>query len=196
MTNERGFDFWLVIDVEATTSDDGSLPRHEMEIIEVGAVLVDATSLEAVEEFQSFVSPMRHPKLTKFCARLTGITDAMLAGAPRFPAMLGALGERIVWPRQGRLRFASWGDYDEKQWRQDCAFHQVPYAMPPHENWKRMFSAAQGLKKKLGMAEALALCELPLEGTQHRGIDDARNIAKLAPWVLGTRRASFGTCAS
>jgi inhibitor of KinA sporulation pathway (predicted exonuclease) len=127
MTTEKQFDFWLVIDVEATTNDDKSLPRHEMEIIEVGGVLVDATSLEAVDEFQSFVSPMRHPRLTKFCSRLTGITDAMLAGAPGFPAMLGVLGERMLWPRRGRLRFASWGDYDEKQWRQDCAFHDVPY---------------------------------------------------------------------
>ena len=34
------------------------------------------------------------------------------------------------------------------------------------------------------MAKALQLVDLPLEGTHHRGIDDARNIAKLLPYML------------
>jgi len=50
-----------------------------------------------------------------------------------------------------------------------------------------MFSEKQGLKKKQGMAGALKLCGLPLEGTHHRGIDDARNIARMLPWIVGDK---------
>jgi inhibitor of KinA sporulation pathway (predicted exonuclease) len=62
---------YLVIDVEATCDDAGAVPGPEMEIIEVGAVFVDGASLEAVEEFQSFVRPVRHPRLTALCTPLT-----------------------------------------------------------------------------------------------------------------------------
>lgn len=34
------------------------------------------------------------------------------------------------------------------------------------------------------MKEALRFMSLPLEGRHHRGIDDARNIARLAVWIL------------
>jgi inhibitor of KinA sporulation pathway (predicted exonuclease) len=37
----------------------------------------------------------------------------------------------------------------------------------------------------MGMAAALRRCHLPLHGTLHRGIDDARNIARLLPFVVG-----------
>jgi inhibitor of KinA sporulation pathway (predicted exonuclease) len=40
------------------------------------------------------------------------------------------------------------------------------------------------------MAEALRQVSLPLVGTHHRGIDDARNIARLLDWLV--RRAGVG----
>jgi inhibitor of KinA sporulation pathway (predicted exonuclease) len=61
--------FYLVIDLEATTSDDGSLPPDEMETIEIGAVLADARTLAVVDEFQSFVRPVRRPRLLPFPLR-------------------------------------------------------------------------------------------------------------------------------
>jgi hypothetical protein len=34
----------------------------------------------------------------------------------------------------------------------------------------------------------LKLCGLRLEGARYRGIDDARNIARMLPWIVGERR--------
>lgn len=45
-----------------------------------------------------------------------------------------------------------------------------------------MFTEAHGLRKRPGMARALEIAGLPLEGRHHRGEDDAWNIAAL---VLG-----------
>ena len=44
------------------------------------------------------------------------------------------------------------------------------------------------IQERYGMAKALQLVGLPLEGTHHRGIDDARNIAKLLPYILGEKQ--------
>ncbi len=181
MTDPR---FYLVVDLEATTSDDGSLPSEQMETIEIGAVVVNAATLEPVDEYQSFVRPVRHPELLPFCTRLTSITQAMVDAAPPFPDAFAALQAKLA----GRypVLFASWGRYDRLQLQRDCILHRIPFHLAPHWNVKRAFSEAQARpRKKLGMAEALKHCGLPLEGTHHRGIDDARNIARLLPWSLG-----------
>jgi inhibitor of KinA sporulation pathway (predicted exonuclease) len=183
MTDPR---FYLVIDLEATTSDDGSLPPEQMETIEIGAVLADARTLAPVDEFQSFVRPVRRPSLHPFVTKLTGITQAMVDGAPLFPEAFGALRARLIDHRHP-LIFASWGRYDRIQFERDCGLHGIANNMPAHVNLKTMFSEKQGLKKKQGMAQALKLCGLPLEGTHHRGIDDARNIARMLPWIVGPK---------
>jgi inhibitor of KinA sporulation pathway (predicted exonuclease) len=181
--------FYLVIDLEATTSDDGSLPPEQMETIEIGAVLADAGTLAPVDEFQSFVCPIRRPRLHPFVTQLTGITQVMVDCAPRFPEAFAALRARLI-DRRHPLLFCSWGRYDRLQFERDCVLHGVPNNMPEHLNLKTTFSEVQHLKKKLGMAEALKLCGLTLEGTHHRGIDDARNIARMLPWIVGRDRVA------
>jgi len=34
------------------------------------------------------------------------------------------------------------------------------------------------------MSGALEMLNMPLEGTHHRGVDDAKNIAKILRWIL------------
>jgi inhibitor of KinA sporulation pathway (predicted exonuclease) len=179
----------VVIDLEATTSDDGTLPREEMETIEIGAVLVEVAGLAVQAEFQCFVAPVRHPKLLPFCTALTGISQDMLEGAPSFPQAMAALfdamplGEPdVVW--------GSWGKFDDTQLRRDCEWHGMDYPMPKHVNLKAFFRASGGRRMPMGMAEALRRCGLELEGAHHRALDDARNITRLLPRVL--RRTSDG----
>ena len=182
----------LVIDLEATCSDDRAIPPDQMETIEIGAVLVRLATFEVEDEFQAFVRPIRHPTLLPFCTQLTGITQGMVDEAPTFPEAFALLRKRLVAGRAG-LVWASWGRYDHRQLAQDCALHRVPCHLPPHFNLKTTFSETQGLRKKQGMAGALALCGLKLEGAHHRGIDDARNIAKMLPWIVGVRRITRAT---
>ncbi len=175
---------YLVVDLEATCDDRGAVPREEMEIIEIGAVMVDVEGLDAVDEFQAFVRPSRHPTLTDFCRELTTIQQAEVDAADPFPEVLACF---AAWAETyAPYRLASWGDYDRKQFHQDCAHHRLPYPLgKEHMNIKAEFSRALGTKKRFGMAAALRRAGLPLRGTHHRGIDDARNIARLLPLALG-----------
>jgi len=173
---------YVVIDLEATCDRRG-FPRDSMEIIEIGAVLVDGASLAPVSEFQTFVRSVVRPRLTAFCTELTSIQQADVDAVPRFPEALAAL---TAWMPQPHV-FASWGAYDRNQFAQDARRHTVALPFGEHLNVKAAFARATG-NRPMGMKRALRVAGLPLDGTHHRGIDDARNIAKLLPFALGKKR--------
>lgn len=178
----RMHDFFLVIDLEATCDENHRIPRAETEIIEIGAVLVDAGSLAPVDEHQTFVRPVRHRILTPFCTQLTSIRQEDVADAPLFTEAIAGLGR---WLAGRRALFCSWGEYDKNQLGREAQVNGVrlPFGAE-HLNVKRRFSEALGETKGYGMGSALRRVGLPLVGTHHRGIDDARNIARLLRWVL------------
>ncbi|MEZ4433887.1 MAG: 3'-5' exonuclease [bacterium] len=181
---------YLVIDVEATCDDHGAVPREEMEIIEIGAVYVDGRRFTITGEYQTFIRPVRHPTLTPFCTGLTSITQAEVDAAPGFVQAITAL-RAFIDAHRGRGRpplFSSWGGYDRNQFKQDAAFHRVELPFGgEHLNLKRAFTEALKSRKNFGMAGALKRLDIPLDGTHHRGIDDARNIAKILPYAIGAR---------
>ena len=175
---------YLVVDLEATCDNGGLVPRREMEIIEIGAVLVDGKTMEATREFQTFVRPVRHPRLTPFCTELTSITQDDVADAPGFVDAIAGLTDFIG---SDAPLFSSWGNYDDGQFKQDAQFHGAPLPFGGrHFNIKAAFSEHLNTRKRFGMSAALKRLGLPLHGTHHRGIDDARNIARILPYVVRT----------
>ena len=146
-------------------------------------MLVDAETLSSVDEFQTFVRPHRHPTLTPFCTQLTTITQAQVGSAPPFPVAIGKLAAAM----RGRdFLFCSWGDYDRTQFDRDARRHDLRLPLGrDHWNLKQAFRELSGDDKKLGTAQALDRVGLVHEGVAHRGIDDARNIARLLPYILG-----------
>ncbi|MCI1014229.1 MULTISPECIES: exonuclease domain-containing protein [Herbaspirillum] len=175
----------LVVDLEATCSDDGSIPPEEMEIIEIGACWVTERGV-VLERFQHLAKPLVRPALTPFCKKLIGITQEEIDQAPLFPVAAQALQAFVREVVSSDTVWMSWGNYDHKQLTREAQRHEItmPLAMP-HQNAKRLFAKVQRIGKEVGMARACALAGIPLEGQHHRGLDDAVSIAKLMPWVLG-----------
>jgi len=187
MINLKHFNYYLVLDLAATCCDRGTIARNQMEIIEIGAVMVESKTLTIVDEFQTFVKPIRNPMLTEFCTSLTSIAQTQVEIAPTYPEASVLLKNWLSSYSNGV--FGSWGDFDRQQFKKDSNFHQLPFPIAyPHVNLKKIFTKTQGLRKRYGMAQALELVNLPLEGTHYRGIDDARNIAKLWPYILGEKK--------
>jgi len=115
----------LVINLEATCCDQGSVPQQEMEIIQIGAVLATRSG-EVLGEWSSHVRPIRHPVLTKFCTQLTGIRQPDVDAADTFPAVIARL---VTWMDDSCKAvdsWASWGAYDGHQLQRDLAFHGMP----------------------------------------------------------------------
>ena len=175
-------DYYLIVDLEATCSDDRSIRRRNTEIIEIGAVMLNAKTLEIESEYQTFIKPVLHPQLTDFCISLTSISQTDVDNAPLFPEALQDF-QQWFYPF-GSYLFCSWGDYDKNQFQQDCKLYNLGYPFPSgHLNIKKAFSEAIGSSKKFGMKQALAKLNLPLKGTHHRGIDDAKNIASIVQTI-------------
>lgn len=171
-------DYYLIVDLEATCSNDGSVPRHEMEIIEIGAVMQNSRTFEIESEFQTMVRPVRHRQLTAFCTELTGIRQHEIADAPLFPEALEATTKWM--DGFADALFCSWGDYDRHQFTQDCDYHRIDYPFRSgHLNLKAEFSRTLNRGKRYGITEALRQIGLNFEGSHHRGLDDARNIARI-----------------
>ncbi len=191
MTAIREATYYLVVDLEATCDDAGAIPRGENETIEIGAVLVDGASLRMIAEQTIFVRPIHHPVLTPFCTELTTITQAMVDPALLFPAAIA----RLVAFGTGAL-FCSWGAYDRNQLAADCARHGIAMPFADHWNLKEGYATRAGSRKGLGTMAALRRLGIEPTGTHHRGIDDARNIARMLPYILGRSARSEEPAAS
>jgi inhibitor of KinA sporulation pathway (predicted exonuclease) len=172
---------YVIIDLEATCWEEGIL-TDRMEIIEIGAVMLQSAAGPAIGEFERFVRPIIAPILSDFCKQLTTITQEQIDAAEDFKTVFP---EFVRWIGAEDFIFCSWGQYDLNQLRLDCERHQMefPPSLENHINLKNEFARVFKVRR-CGMARALRHAKIPLEGTHHRGIDDARNIARLAMLVL------------
>ena len=165
-----------VVDVEATCWDGAPPPGAVSEIIEIGLTVVDLDAGERVGRHRILVRPVRS-RVSAFCSELTGLTQAEVDGGIGFADACRLLGREHG---AGARPWASWGDYDRRQFERQCAAARVAYPFGRiHVNAKAVFTEAHGLRRRPGMAQALAHAGLPLEGRHHRGEDDAWNIAAL-----------------
>ncbi len=166
----------LVVDVESTCWE-GQPPRGQIsEIIEVGLCVVDLQLLERVERVSLMVKPARS-EISPFCTELTGITSTMVATAAPLSEAVRILRDRY---RAADRLLVSWGDYDRNQFVRNCETYGLKYPFgPTHLNVKTLFSIAHGLPREMGIPAACRQVGLRMEGTHHRGVDDAWNIGRL-----------------
>lgn len=172
----------LIIDLESTCYERGKEPKGFFsEIIEIGAVVLDTKTFEIVDEYQTFIKPVVFPKLSNFCKELTTITQEQASNGKAFE---DAITEIKEFYQKHQAIFSSWGFYDKKQFKSVCEKFKVDY---PFGNEHISIKHTHGdfyKKRPMGMERALKMHGLELGGTHHRGIDDARNIAKIATQMI------------
>ncbi|KQV03329.1 MULTISPECIES: 3'-5' exonuclease [unclassified Kitasatospora] len=170
-----------VVDIEATCWDGMPPVGSVSEIIEIGLTVVDLDSGQRVGRHRIVVRPARS-SVSAFCTQLTGLTQAEVDTGVSFAEACRLLAAEH---HTGSLPWASWGDYDRKQFTRQCGY-QVAYPFGDrHVNAKAVFTEVYGLRKRPGMAQALEIAGLPLEGRHHRGEDDAWNIGALVLDLAG-----------
>lgn len=172
----------LVIDIEASCWNGNPPEGMVSDVIEFGLCLLDVHSGEISDNRGILVKPERS-EISAFCTELTTITPELIAAEGLSYKEACAL---IRKEYQGQSRaWASFGAYDLKHIQRQCQEMGVGYPLSPsHINVKTLFALKNGLNHELGMAGALEHLGLPLEGTHHRGVDDARNIAKILRSIL------------
>jgi inhibitor of KinA sporulation pathway (predicted exonuclease) len=165
-----------IIDLEATCWKGPPPPDQTSEIIEIGICVVDTSGWSRVERRSILVRPQAST-VSEFCTELTSLTQEQVDQGVSFEEACAILRDEF----DSRSRtWTSWGDYDRKQFLAQCRAESIGYPLGNrHVNAKARFGKALGLRPSPGMARALALAGLPLEGRHHRGDDDAWNIAAL-----------------
>jgi inhibitor of KinA sporulation pathway (predicted exonuclease) len=171
----------LVIDVESTCWQGYPPAGQISEIIEVGLCPVDVKKPERLEKRSLLIRPVRS-KISEFCTKLTTLDDSHFQGAGTLADAVGILKKEYRSP--DRL-WASWGDYDRRQFERVCRELTVPYPFGVgHLNIKTLFAVVHGDAGEMGLDEACAKIGLAMEGTHHRGHDDAWNIAGVLCYLL------------
>ena len=199
------FDFYVVLDFEATCSNNRSeIPPSLQEIIEFPSVLVDARQNppKVISEFQRYVRPVAIPTLTPFCTQLTGITQAVVDKGVSFEE---AMNDHLAWltdngmdpHRPGNFAIVTCGDWDlrsmlprqlallERQVSKQGRYQKFkPFLC--YRRWVNVKGAFQDFycAKAGGMTRMLDHLRIPLTGRHHSGIDDCRNIAKIVMRLL------------
>ena len=183
---------YIVFDLEATCWEGADV--RQSEIIEIGAVKINDQK-QIVSEFARFIKPLRHPVLSDFCKNLTSITQENVDHAAYFNIVAEEFKHWIGYG-VGEYILCSWGLYDKKQFQSDCQLYGMDTDwLMPHVNLKQQHGRIRKLQRAIGMKNALQLEGISLEGTHHRGIDDARNISKIFlryfdQWSFETNNAS------
>jgi inhibitor of KinA sporulation pathway (predicted exonuclease) len=171
-----GRTLWNVVDVEATCWADEPPASMVSEIIEIGLAVLDLGGGGRIARHRILVRPGRST-VSGFCTELTGLTQAEVETGVSFAEACTILARDHA---AGARPWASWGDYDRKQFARQCQASNTAYPFGArHVNAKAEFARVRGLRKRPGMAQALEFARLPLEGRHHSGVDDAWNIAAL-----------------
>lgn len=171
----------IVIDIEATCWEGDPPDGQEAEIIEIGVCVLDISTGQRVGKQSILVRPERS-EVSPFCTELTTLTQHQVSSGVSFEQACRILRRKF---RSGDRTWASYGDYDRRQFEKQCRAWDIAYPFgTTHLNIKNLVALFHGLPREVGMLQALSLMNLPLEGTHHRGVDDAWNTGLILSKLL------------
>lgn len=183
--------FVVVLDFEANCS---ASQTRDHEIIEFPAVLIDCAQQKAVDEFHHYVQLVKTERVSEFIKNLTHITDAQVQSGTIWSECLAAFEQ---WLRAaiierhceniGDVVVLCCGSWDIKtmlpRQLEITATQLTPMLAHLFARWhniKKSFVKHFNEGRQQGMDGMLKHFNMTLDGHHHSGIDDTRNISKLA----------------
>lgn len=160
----------IIIDLEATCWKGDPPTGQIQEIIEIGLAVLHTKTGDITQSQGILVQPQQST-VSPFCTELTTITQELLdENGLSFDKAIAKL---VTEYQPDLYAWASYGMFDLDMMKKQCESSGM------HMNVKTIFAEKFGLKKPTSMKKTLNLLNIPLEGTHHRGVDDAKNIAKI-----------------
>ncbi|XP_051646562.1 3'-5' exoribonuclease 1 [Manacus candei] len=190
ISGQSCYDYICVVDFEATC-EEGNPPEFVHEIIEFPVVLVNTHTLEIEDSFQQYVKPEVNPKLSNFCINLTGITQDVVDKADTFPQVLQNV---VEWMRQRELgtkysySMLTDGSWDMSKFLNiQCRVSRIKYPsfakkwINIRKSYGNFYKVPRNQTKLTIMLEKLGM---NYDGRPHSGLDDSKNIARIAIRML------------
>ena len=169
----------ILYDLEYTAWD-GSMahrwlrPGEFREVVQIGAVKVNAETLEIAGEFDVLVRPRINTMLSAYFENLTGITNAMLAD--RGIDLREAYDRFVAFA--GNSPIVSFGR-DDLVLTHNLALYGIGDAppLPLHRNIAPWLNENGILTKGLHACDIARACGASFVGREHDALDDARSLA-------------------
>ena len=165
----------------------------KMEIIEIGAVIMDESFL-ILGEFKTLVKPMFNSEIYKKYATLTGISTQMVAGAPTFTTAYemfvnwcesyGDEYEIYAWSENDSLQLLA--EMEQKKYRNEAKKKILNHWY----DFQKEYTEKLGLERIMSLEKALDYAGLSFEGQMHDALCDARNTAELFAIVRNEERCN------
>ena len=190
------FRYLVVLDFEATCDDKKRI--YPQDIIEWPAMIIDTKTNTILKSsncvFHWYIKPKHNKVLTQFCTELTGITQSLLntKGIQNIHIVVSKWNK---WCFENNLlsqnaAIVTHGDWDLKtMWTTQQQISKCSAVALFHSwiNIKTIFKFSrlhQGNIQSLGMMAILRYLNIKHEGRHHSGIDDVKNICKIAQVLL------------
>jgi|GEM_PF-288075 len=168
---------YIVLDIEFNGRKFASeLP---MEVIEIGAVRLNS-SLEQTGEFTALIKPVYFAKLNSFIKKKTGIPQADIDTASRFPKVIRAFMDWLQESEDPLL--VTWGGEDMKRIVLDTRMHKMDDAYwlsIYYYDLLKGYLKCKGLTNDVSVEAALQEQGIAATGSAHRALDDARMTAEI-----------------
>ena len=157
-------------------------PGEFREVVQIGAVKVDAQTIEPLEEFTVLTRPRINTALSPYFESLTGITNAMLAG--QAADFADAYARFVAFAGDGPI--VSYGR-DDAVLQSNLALYAIRDAKP----LPRAMNIAHWLKQNgidlrgLHACDIAKACGANFEGREHDALEDARSLVAGARALIG-----------
>jgi inhibitor of KinA sporulation pathway (predicted exonuclease) len=150
-----------------------------MEVIEIGAVRLDS-SLQLKDEFTALIKPVYFSRLNSFIKQKTGIPQQEIDQAQGFREVISAF---MDWLNQSEsVLFVTWGGEDMKRIVLDTRMHELDDTYWMSVSYFDLLKGYLRFKKvtnDVSVEGALLDLDIPIEGSAHRALDDARMTAAI-----------------
>lgn len=174
---------YIILDIEFNGRKFAS--DKPMEVIEIGAVRLNA-ALQPVDEFASLIKPVYFAKLNSFIRQKTGIAQEDINRARGFRPVIADFQRWLA--RSESFVFVTWGGEDMKRIVLDARMHGLDDGY-----WMaiRYFDLLKGylryrnLTNDVSVESALNDLGIPVSGTAHRALDDAKMTGELFAAIAG-----------
>ena len=149
-------------------------PGEFREVVQIGAVKVNAETLEIAGEFDVLVRPRINTMLSAYFENLTGITNAMLAD--RGTDLREAYDRFVAFAGDGPI--VSFGR-DDLVLTHNLALYGIRDAppLPLHRNIAPWLNENGIVTKGLHACDIARACGASFMGREHDALDDARSLA-------------------
>ncbi|HWT26402.1 MAG TPA: 3'-5' exonuclease [Mobilitalea sp.] len=158
--------------------------HYPFEIIEIGAMKLDADNFQTLASFRRFVKPTIYTKIDPFITELTGITTAQLQTEELFPAVFQDFMEFIGGTDN---ILCIWGMSDIKELFRNADEHQLNRNLIPryYINLQPYVSVyfKQSVKRLLGLQYTVEALGIPMSVPFHDALNDAYYTAEVLKMI-------------